>query len=238
MNARTNVRTSVWEPVLPYALPALLVVGFLLRLASSMHPASMSTSARSKRGRSHWSTTASRISTPRPAFADYPPGYFYILALFGHMWAPFRHADPGYAILRVFVKLPAILADLGVGVLLYAIGKQLAPSARGLGAAALYLLSPATILISADWGQVDSVAGGLALLGVYFLLRSGEDAARALPAGLIPAAWLALAYSLLIKPQAAVLIAFFIAFAFAIARACASALIATAIGIVAALVLR
>ena len=32
VNARTNVRTSVWEPMLPYALPALLAVGFLLRL--------------------------------------------------------------------------------------------------------------------------------------------------------------------------------------------------------------
>src|SRR5580698_2945149 len=84
----------------------------------------------------------------------------------------FAAHDPGYAVLRDLVKLPAILADLGVGALVYAIVRRFAGTGYALGAAALYLLNPATIYISALWGQVDSITGGLALLAIYALLRS------------------------------------------------------------------
>ena len=60
----------------------------------------------------------------------------------------------------LLVKLPAILADLGVGALLYAVVRRFAGAGLGFGAAALYLLNPATIYISALWGQVDSISGG------------------------------------------------------------------------------
>ncbi|MGA7200924.1 MAG: hypothetical protein WBX26_03790, partial [Candidatus Cybelea sp.] len=110
-------------------------------------------------------------------FADYPPGYFYVLAIVGRLWhAFFASHDAGYAILRLLVKLPAILADLGVGLLLYAIARRFADAAVAFGVAAFYLFNPATIYISASWGQVDSISGGLALLAIYALLRS-EDAA-------------------------------------------------------------
>lgn len=204
MNARTNVQTSVWERTLPYALPLLLLAGFVLRLCfigSSGFTVDVTTFVAwtlslLQNGLAHFYAKTS--------FADYPPGYFYILAIFGHLWAPFRGLDPGYSALRVIVKLPAVLADLGVGALIYAIGRRFATQGIALLAAAIYLLNPATIFVSANWGQVDSVAAGLALLGAYLLLRDQ-----------IYGAWIALAYSLLIKPQAAVLIVIFIAYAFA-----------------------
>jgi Gpi18-like mannosyltransferase len=170
-------------------------------------------------------------------FADYPPGYFYVLAIVGGLWhAFFASHDAGYAILRLLVKLPAILADLGVGLLLYAIARRFAGAAVAIGVAAFYLFNPATIYISASWGQVDSISGGLALLAIYALLRS-EDAAPQPRAHLawIVLAWLSFAYSLLIKPQAAVLLPLLIAFAFVDPQRRRERIIATAIGVAAAL---
>ena len=57
------------------------------------------------------------FSTTR--FADYPPGYFYVLWFVGHAYKLLIHADPDYAILRAFVKMPAILADLVCSYLIY-----------------------------------------------------------------------------------------------------------------------
>ncbi len=141
--------------------------------------------------------------------------------------------------LRVLVKVPAILADLGIGVLLYGIVKRFASTGYALGAAALYLLNPATIYISAAWGQVDSIAGGLALLAIYALLRSSDEAraiARAICCWIV-GAWLAFGYSLLIKPQAAVLLPLIVAFAFVNPQRRRERLLATAVGAAAAIVL-
>ena len=154
MNARTNVQTSVWERTLPYALPVLLFVGFVVRMffiGSSGFSTDVNTFVA-------WTLSLINNGLPnfyaKTSFADYPPGYFYILAIFGHLWAPFRGLDPQYNLLRIVVKLPAVLADLGVGALIYALGRRFAAPALALGAAAVYVLNPATIMISADWGQV------------------------------------------------------------------------------------
>ncbi len=170
-------------------------------------------------------------------FADYPPGYFYILALIADVWrALFASHDHDLSILRALVKVPAILADLGVGALLYAIARRFAGTAVALGAAALYLLNPATIYVSAAWGQVDSISGGLALLAVYCLLRSDGEPAQPYDRWIV-FAWLALGYSLLIKPQAAVLVPLVVAFAFVDPARRRARLVSTAIGIGAALLL-
>ncbi len=164
------------------------------------------------------------------SFADYPPGYFYILWVVGHLYnllSPHGNLD----VLKYLVKLPAVLMDLADGALLYVVVRRFASERWALGVAALFVLNPAMIFISAAWGQVDSISSGLALLGVYLLLRSDDD--RALTR--IPLAWVVLTYSLLIKPQAAVLIPLFIAFAFASQERSRERLIGTAAGIVAAI---
>jgi dolichyl-phosphate-mannose--protein O-mannosyl transferase len=167
-------------------------------------------------------------------FADYPPGYFYILGFAGWIWeAFFKTSDTGHwVVLKALVKLPAILADLGVGVLLYAIARRFANASIALGTAALYLLNPAIIYNSAIYGQVDSISAGFALLAVFLLFRS-DDGKADRPSWYVVFAWLALAYSLLIKPQAAVLLPLFIAFAFADPARRRGRLIASGIGILA-----
>ncbi len=232
MKVMTNGQNSAWDRA-TWALPTLLVAGFLVRLlfirssgfstdVSTFEAWTMSMLAN---GAAHFYAKTS--------FADYPPGYFYILWLVGIIWQPIRAHDPGFVWLSELVKLPAILADIGVAALLYAIARRFASPAIALGTAALYLFNPATIFISADWGQVDSIAGGLALLGAYFLLKS-DDVAPERISWQIPAAWIALAYSLLIKPQAAVVIPVFIAFAFLNRERMRARLIGTAVGILCA----
>nr|MDQ2679584.1 phospholipid carrier-dependent glycosyltransferase [Candidatus Eremiobacteraeota bacterium] len=123
--------------------------------------------------------------------------------------------DPTYGWLKALVKLPAIIMDLVDAALVYAIVLRFANVRTALIGAALVALNPAIIYISAAWGQVDSVAAGLALLAVWLLLCSDDDNFRSRASWLIAIAWLALTYSILIKPQAAILIPLFLAFALA-----------------------
>jgi dolichyl-phosphate-mannose--protein O-mannosyl transferase/Gpi18-like mannosyltransferase len=239
VNVNQSVRAPVRYASAAWALPALLVLGFVLRLAFISNEGFKTDVATY----SAWAIALSQHGFARfysmIGFADYPPGYFYILAAVGRFWQLFFAAhDPGYAILRALVKLPAILADLGVGALLYVTVRRFAGIGWALGAAALYLLNPATIYISALWGQVDSIAGGLALLAIYSLLRSEDEPADSRGQLVwILGAWLAFAYSLLIKPQAAVLLPLLIAFAFVNPARRRGRIPATAIGVGAALLL-
>ncbi len=239
--ALTSVRTR--QASLEWALPAMLLLGLLLRVAFVTNEgfktdvatyAAWAIALAQHGFRSFYSTVG---------FADYPPGYFYILAVVGHIWTLFGGAhDRSYGVLHVLVKLPAIVADLATGALLYAVVRRFAGVKFALGAAAFYLLNPAVIYISALWGQVDSISGAMALLAVYTLLRS-DDASTRPPGRFDPqtvwivGAWLALAYSLLVKPQAAVLLPLFVAFAFADPQRRRARIVATAIGAGAALVL-
>ena len=251
MNANSTVRAPAREGSLNWVLPSLLLFGLVVRLLFVNNEGfknDVGSYAAWAIGLSQhgFATFYSTIG-----FVDYPPGYFYILAAVGHFWQLFFAAhDHGYAALRDLVKLPAILADLGVGALLYAVVRRFASPVLALGAAALYLLNPATIYISALWGQVDSISGGLALLSIYCLLRSedplchpersaagAESKDRRAQTLWIVGAWLAFAYSLLIKPQAAVLLPLLVAFAFVDPRRRITRLTASAIGVVAALVL-
>ena len=239
MNVNGTVRAPARYDSLAWGLPALLVVGLVVRLFfinNEGFKTDVSTYAAWAIGLSEHSFAAFYSTI---GFADYPPGYFYILAAVGRIWHLFFAAhDRSFAVLRDFVKLPAILADLGVGVLLYAVVRRFSSAGFALAAAALYLLNPATIYVSALWGQVDSISGGLALLAIYALLRSEDEAPQTRAhLGWIVFAWLSFGYSLLIKPQAAVLLPLLVAFAFVDPQRRRARVIAGAIGVGAAILL-
>ncbi len=236
MNVSANARTSARPASLTWILPVLVVVGAILRLLFISNEGFKNDVSSFEA----WAITLAEHPTwqfyDKAGFADYPPGYLYILGFIGHLWALlFKHFDTGFVYLKYLVKLPAIVADLFVGVLLYRIVLHFSDERWALGAAALYLLNPATILISAMWGQVDAISGGLALLATYLLILAQESPGKR--TSRVVWAWLALSYSLLIKPQtAAILIPLFIAYAFADREALQARLRATAIGVVAGLV--
>ncbi len=120
-------------------------------------------------------------------FHAYAPGYMYFLWLLGSLDRAFgfSSAQWDYAL-----KLPSIAADLGSAYLLYRLLAGQRPRWR-VGAAALYLLFPATLLIGPVWGQNDGVLAFFLLLAVYFLAKDRPVlAALAFTAGFV------------VKPQA------------------------------------
>ena len=107
-------------------------------------------------------------------FAGYPPGYMYILwpiGLLGRALAPMLGVTE-YDAVFALLKLPAILADIAIGYLMFRAARRWFGGSSGLVPAALYLFVPATWYESALWGQIDSV-GMLFVLGGLLLLIEG-----------------------------------------------------------------
>jgi len=70
------------------------------------------------------------------------------------------------------VKLPSVLAELGIGFLLYLLALRLGMSSKkALIAGALFLFNPAMIYNSAVWGQTDGLINFFALLSILLILE-------------------------------------------------------------------
>src|SRR5271170_6842437 len=135
----------------------------------------------------------------KAGFADYPPGYLFILWVVGKIYLIVPHAQGDYSVLHFLVKLPACVFDLINAILIAWIVRRLVSETWGNIAAAIYLFNPATIYVSAYWGQVDAVPAAFMLCAVALLLYASDDAA---PRGrlAVVGAWLAISYAILIKP--------------------------------------
>src|SRR5579863_2218926 len=96
-----SVRAAARETTATWVLPVLLLAGLILRLSfigSEGFKTDISTYSAWAIGLAQhgFATFYSTVG-----FADYPPGYFYMLAAVGHVWNLFFAAhDHGYAILR------------------------------------------------------------------------------------------------------------------------------------------
>ncbi|HKW44696.1 MAG TPA: phospholipid carrier-dependent glycosyltransferase [Candidatus Eremiobacteraceae bacterium] len=122
-------------------------------------------------------------------FVDYPPGYMLVLWCVGQLFKLFFVSNDYYHLLFL-VKMPAILSDIGIGLLIYLIVRRQWPMAAALSAVAVFVLNPASWFVSAYWGQADSVAAVFLVLAVYLALKDRFEWA-----------WAALAFAVLIKPQ-------------------------------------
>jgi len=147
----------------------------------------------------------------KAGFADYPPGYFYVLWFVGHAYKLLVHSDPNWSMLKLFVKLPAILMDLVDAALIFVLVRRSASLARAFGAAALFAFKTATIFNSAYWGQVDSVAAALTLLTILLMYDAATKTGKAATYSLV-GAWLAVAAAILMKPPSIVLVPLMLAF--------------------------
>jgi hypothetical protein len=167
------------------ALLTLLLLGFALRavLAYGLFPMQGYASDMGQ----FWQWAQALASSGPGTFystvssANYPPGYLYVLWLMGVIGNP------------ALLKLPPMLADLGIAALVYALGSRLRGPRVGLIAAALFLFLPVSWIDSALWGQVDAV-GTLLAMGALLLLVDGWSEAALLTAVL----------SVLVKPQYAI----------------------------------
>jgi Gpi18-like mannosyltransferase/4-amino-4-deoxy-L-arabinose transferase-like glycosyltransferase len=126
-------------------------------------------------------------------FADYPPGYMYVLWWVGLAARALRWSWDTPAFLAL-LKLPALLADLAITRLLFA---RLRPYGKRLAwlASLAFALNPALVINSAFWGQTDSVLALLALLAFF-----------AQGAGRFELAWALGALAVLTKPQALLIV--------------------------------
>ncbi len=125
----------------------------------------------------------------RVAFADYTPGYLYVLWLVGVV---------GSAIGGIgdLVKLPAILADAALGWLVWSMARELgARQGVALLGAALVVLNPVTWFDSAVWGQVDAFGAVFLLLALRELWRDRPERAAVLTVA-----------AAIIKPQLGILV--------------------------------
>lgn len=170
---------------LPLILAAALVVRLALAATTKGHPADIGTFGA-------WAGHAAEGLTSfySPGyFADYPPGYIYILWLVGKLRLLFglQFDAPGFLTL---LKLPAIISDLVAVWLLYRLATKRWGNFAAAVLAGLYAFNPAVIFDSAVWGQVDGVLTLFILLGVLLLENTPAGSAAAF------------AVALLIKPQA------------------------------------
>lgn len=122
-------------------------------------------------------------------FADYPPGYIYVLWLVGKLRL-LLSLDFNTPPFLVLLKLPAILADILTIWIIYRFAQRHLHGTTAVTLAALFAFNPAVLLDSAVWGQVDSILTIFILLGVILLENHPAGAAVSFVA------------ALLIKPQA------------------------------------
>ena len=112
-------------------------------------------------------------------FVDYPPGYLYVLWVLGLISDALLGGAPSV----LFLKLPPILADLGLAWAVSVAAERLTPAivvkrlpVRALAAAAI-LLNPPVFFVSAVWGQADSVLA-LLVVAAFILLGTGAPTFR------------------------------------------------------------
>ncbi|MFD0670438.1 phospholipid carrier-dependent glycosyltransferase [Cohnella sp. GCM10027633] len=187
-------RLSTDEGTIARSLGVIFVVGALLRIGLSMtikgHPIDMLDFGA-------WADRAYGGGLngffAEGMFADYPPGYIYVLYALGALRTAFGLTGDSPAA-WLLLKLPAIAADVALSVMLARLAAKRFGASAALPLALFIACNPMLIVNSSLWGQVDSV---LALLLVLFVLS--------LMGGRTAAATLWLTIGCLVKPQAVVL---------------------------------
>ncbi|MFK7693785.1 phospholipid carrier-dependent glycosyltransferase [Paenibacillus sp. HJGM_3] len=122
-------------------------------------------------------------------FADYPPGYIYVLYVLGKIKHLFE-LDFHSRTFLLLVKMPALLADLIAAWLIYITAAKRVGAGAAIALTTIYAFNPAILVNSAAWGQVDSI---FTLFIVAFVLLAMR--------GKLPLASIVFVMAVLIKPQ-------------------------------------
>lgn len=129
---------------------------------------------------------------------EYPPLGMYIFGVAEGLYAGFAYlfglpaasiAQPAPLLIAI-MKLPALVADLGITALIYHLARQVLSEKWALVAAGAYAFAPVALLDGALWGQTDAVMMLPLLLALMYTLRR-----EGIPAGLC------FALAVLFKPQ-------------------------------------
>ncbi len=181
------VRSVRARPSVSPALIILLVGGLALRFAIAYLFFPQSGFSTDLSSYAAWANTLAQYGPAgfyaNAGFADYPPGYLLLL------WPIGLIAQSGGLGMATedLIKIPPILIDVAVGLVLYLLVKGWArprgwrwAERAALAAAAIYLFNPVTWYDSALWGQTDAAGALVILLGVAALIRGNTEGAAAL----------------------------------------------------------
>ncbi len=125
-----------------------------------------------------WQAWTSRLIEVGPSsfyspnyFADYFPGYLYILLILGKAFLTLFPNSSLFSTDFIFIlKGVTTIFDLGTAYLIYKIVKKYRPKVA-IFASILYLGNPALIFNSSIWGQIDGILTFFLLLSIYFLIE-------------------------------------------------------------------
>lgn len=135
-------------------------------------------------------------------FADYPPGYLYVLFLIGKLKVLLLLENDSRAFLGL-IKMPAIIADMATVFLVYRLANAHRGRRYALALSCMYGFNPAIIVNSAAWGQVDAVFTLFIAISVVCLAKEWLTCSA-----------ISFALALLIKPQALIFSPLFLCAAF------------------------
>lgn len=113
-----------------------------------------------------------------------PPGTLYILAgmyrvnlLAAKGVLKLTHAEPGalqwvnVAMTNAFLRLPAILSDILIGYLIFALVRKIVNEKSAVLSSGLYLFNPVVLYNGAFWGQMDAINTAAFLFALYCYFR-------------------------------------------------------------------
>jgi len=126
-------------------------------------------------------------------FADYPPGYMYVLGLLGWLREVFSIETAG-TLFTLIIKLPSITAEVLTALVVYRAASREIGKMFCLLCASFLLFNPALFFNSSVWGQIDNFFILFAVLTLYYLRKDNPYLGA-----------LFFAAALLIKPQAIML---------------------------------
>lgn len=147
----------------------ILTAGMIIRILAAPLPGLQSDT-------STWFAWAIRLENfdfshfySKDYFSDYTPGYLYVLSLLGFLRNLLVLPDN---IFYLLLKIPAITAELIIGLLVYKEARKYTPEITAIIVSSAILFNPALIFNSAVWGQIDSILTLLILATVIALKRN------------------------------------------------------------------
>lgn len=148
-------------------LAAVLVVAFVLRVYAAQKVPGYDVDIGCF---TYWANTMAEYGPAKfynkAGFCDYPPGYMNVLWIVGSI------GKAAGGITELMVKMPSILSDMLLCLVLYLEGKKRTDHRNALLLSAFWAFNPVSFAAGACWGQSDSLMTLLLLLSVLFIFKN------------------------------------------------------------------